>query len=100
MLPVFLRKLEYFQGVLFLTTNRKTDFDEAFKSRIHVTIYYPALSSKAQSAIWQRLIESNKDMKLDGTWDDRVFAALGRLDLNASTPFRAMIRFTGGFIKC
>lgn len=84
--PVFLRKLEYLQGVLFLTTNRKNDFDEAFKSRIHVTISYSALSNNAQSAIWKRLIENNKDVKLDETWNDQVYTALGMLNLNVSLP--------------
>ncbi|KAK7740449.1 hypothetical protein SLS53_005290 [Cytospora paraplurivora] len=40
---VFLRVLEYYAGVLFLTTNRVGDFDEAFASRIHVSLYYPEL---------------------------------------------------------
>ena len=31
---VFLRLLEYHQGVLFLTTNRVKSFDSAFHSRI------------------------------------------------------------------
>jgi hypothetical protein len=41
---VFLRVLEYYAGVLFLTTNRVGGFDEAFTSRIHVSLYYPELS--------------------------------------------------------
>lgn len=35
--------LEYYAGILFLTTNRIGDFDEAFASRIHMSLYYPAL---------------------------------------------------------
>ncbi|KAJ5717345.1 hypothetical protein N7488_002991 [Penicillium malachiteum] len=56
---VFLRKIEYFQGVLFLTTNRKQDFDHAFKSRIHLTLSFPRLRPEFQSFIWQRLVETN-----------------------------------------
>ncbi|KAK7959415.1 uncharacterized protein PG986_004269 [Apiospora aurea] len=41
---VFLRVLEYYAGVLFLTTNRVGDFDEAFTSRIHISLYYPELN--------------------------------------------------------
>lgn len=37
--------LEYYAGVLFLTTNRIGDFDEAFSSRIHISLYYPPLES-------------------------------------------------------
>ena len=36
--------MEYYAGILFLTTNRVGDFDEAFTSRIHVSLYYPELS--------------------------------------------------------
>jgi hypothetical protein len=39
-LIVFLRVLEYYSGILFLTTNRVGIMDEAFKSRIHVSLYY------------------------------------------------------------
>jgi hypothetical protein len=41
-----LRVLEYYAGILFLTTNRVGDFDEAFTSRIHVSLYYPELNLK------------------------------------------------------
>ncbi|KAK5996524.1 Putative 26S proteasome regulatory subunit-like-like protein [Cladobotryum mycophilum] len=78
---VFLRKLEYFQGVLFLTTNRKQDFDDAFKSRIHVTISYPALSEDSQSAIWENLVNGNM-VEVDSTWTPEVYAVLAKLKLN------------------
>ncbi|KXX78119.1 hypothetical protein MMYC01_205087 [Madurella mycetomatis] len=38
---VFLRVLEYYHGILFLTTNRIGDFNEAFVSRIHISLHYP-----------------------------------------------------------
>ena len=41
---VFLRVLEYYEGILFLTTNRVGISDEAFKSRIHISLYYPPLN--------------------------------------------------------
>ncbi|KAI1275385.1 hypothetical protein F5Y07DRAFT_369888 [Xylaria sp. FL0933] len=43
LVAVFLRILEYYAGILFLTTNRIGDFDEAFSSRIHISLHYPAL---------------------------------------------------------
>ncbi|KAI1263447.1 hypothetical protein F5Y18DRAFT_429131 [Xylariaceae sp. FL1019] len=36
--------LEYYNGILFLTTNRVGTLDEAFKSRVHLSLYYPALN--------------------------------------------------------
>lgn len=76
--------LEYFQGVLFLTTNRKQDFDDAFKSRIHVTISYHKLSSEAKSQIWESLIKANKSVATDASWTTNVYTALGKLNLNVS----------------
>lgn len=40
LVSVFLRVLEYYNGLLFLTTNRVGTIDEAFKSRIHISLYY------------------------------------------------------------
>ena len=40
---VFLRILEYFNGILFLTTNRPGTLDEAVKSRVHMSLYYSPL---------------------------------------------------------
>lgn len=37
--------MEYYAGILFLTTNRVGDFDEAFTSRIHISLYYPELDA-------------------------------------------------------
>ncbi|RSM00116.1 hypothetical protein CEP52_009337 [Fusarium oligoseptatum] len=82
---VFLRKIEYFQGVLFLTTNRKQDFNEAFKSRIHATISYGDLSDEAQAIIWERLIAANKDVRVDDSWTPSAFSALGKLRFNGRT---------------
>jgi hypothetical protein len=42
---VFLRKLEYYSGILFLTTNRAGTIDEAFKSRIYILLRYPSIDS-------------------------------------------------------
>jgi len=47
-----LRALDYFQGILFLTTNRVGHFDEAFMSRIHVQIGYDPLDDDAREKIW------------------------------------------------
>ncbi|ESZ91573.1 ATPase [Sclerotinia borealis F-4128] len=49
----FLRKMEYFSGLLFLTTNRVGHIDEAFMSRVHVVIEYPPLDDASRRAIWE-----------------------------------------------
>lgn len=50
---MFLRVLDYYTGILFLTTNRAGALDEAFKSRIHHKIYYPPLSKDQALDIWR-----------------------------------------------
>lgn len=57
LVSVFLRQLEYFQGVMILTTNRVTVFDDAIKSRIHLGIKYDDLNQKARASVWKTFIE-------------------------------------------
>ncbi|KAI3114677.1 hypothetical protein CBS147333_1832 [Penicillium roqueforti] len=57
LVSIFLRLLEYFQGILFLTTNRVETFDDAFQSRIHVALRYGDLTVKAKRSIWKMFIE-------------------------------------------
>lgn len=57
MVSVFLRVLEYYSGILFLTTNRVATFDDAFKSRIHVPLRYSSLSLSSRRSIWHSFCE-------------------------------------------
>lgn len=54
LVSVFLRTLEYFRGVLFLTTNRVETFDDAFTSRIHVALHYRPLSAESRRRVWMQ----------------------------------------------
>ena len=67
---VFLRVLEYYSGILFLTTNKVGHFDEAFKSRIHVSLYFPQLDEETTIKIWKmnlkRLVNNKKHIEVDG----------------------------------
>ncbi|KAK7741336.1 hypothetical protein SLS63_000889 [Diaporthe eres] len=53
----FLRALEYFKGIVFLTTNRVGTFDEAFISRIHVPIYYGEFTPEQRIKVWDTFFE-------------------------------------------
>ncbi|KAF9885226.1 hypothetical protein FE257_000586 [Aspergillus nanangensis] len=65
LVSVFLRVLEYFSGVIILTTNRVGEFDEAFRSRIHVCLYYPKLGEHETKEIWEKNIQRIKDSDLE-----------------------------------
>ncbi|PKY08752.1 P-loop containing nucleoside triphosphate hydrolase protein [Aspergillus campestris IBT 28561] len=56
---VFLRCLEYYEGILFMTTNRPENIDEAFRSRIHLMLQYPKLESRSRRQIWSNLLQSS-----------------------------------------
>jgi AAA+ superfamily predicted ATPase len=53
---VFLRMLEYYEGILFLTTNRVETMDVAFQSRIHIAIKYKPLNFVLRRKIWENFI--------------------------------------------
>ena len=53
LVSLFLQSLEYYQGTLFLTTNRVESFDPAFESRVHISIYYSELSADSRREVWK-----------------------------------------------
>jgi len=57
LVSVFLRKLEYCEGIMFLTTNRVSQFDAAILSRIHLMFKYDNLTKEAGRQIWNWFIE-------------------------------------------
>ena len=54
---VCLQKLEYHQGIIFLTTNRVKDFDDAIQSRITVAMRYDPLSVATRKQVWTSSLE-------------------------------------------
>jgi SpoVK/Ycf46/Vps4 family AAA+-type ATPase len=59
---VFLRVLEYYEGILILTSNRVGTFDEAFKSRVQLAMHYPPLDQNGRWEIWMNFIRSLRDL--------------------------------------
>ncbi|KAJ0375685.1 hypothetical protein COL26b_006192 [Colletotrichum chrysophilum] len=62
LVSIFLRQLEYYQGILILTTNRIANFDTAFESRVHISHEYPDLDEAARKQIWTMFLRRLKDM--------------------------------------
>lgn len=58
MVGVFLRLLEYHNGVLFLTTNRVKRIDEAFLSRVSMAISFEDAEAPAREKVWRNLLEA------------------------------------------
>lgn len=58
MVGIFLRLLEYHQGVMFLTTNRAKNLDPSMRSRIAIAINYNDHDEDTRSTIWRNLLIS------------------------------------------
>jgi len=56
MVCVMLRLLEYYQGVLFLTSNRVDALDPAFQSRVQCALRYEPLNTTSRRQIWCNLL--------------------------------------------
>ncbi|KIW90878.1 uncharacterized protein Z519_08661 [Cladophialophora bantiana CBS 173.52] len=80
LVSVFLQHLEYFEGTIFLTTNRVECIDPAFESRIHLSLSYPELTQELRHKIWKNFIQR---MKVDTTQiTDAHLDKFAALDLN------------------
>ncbi|KAG9228393.1 P-loop containing nucleoside triphosphate hydrolase protein [Amylocarpus encephaloides] len=53
----FLRALEFYDGILFLTTNRVGAFGDAFISRINVKLYYKDFTDDERQRVWKTFID-------------------------------------------
>ncbi|KAI9894017.1 MAG: hypothetical protein M1814_004787 [Vezdaea aestivalis] len=82
LVSIFLRLLEYHQGILMMTTNRVETFDEAFQSRIHIALRYSELSPKARKAIWTTFLTKAHEKDNSAVFKDEDYDALSRRTLN------------------
>ncbi|KAF2132112.1 P-loop containing nucleoside triphosphate hydrolase protein [Dothidotthia symphoricarpi CBS 119687] len=82
LVSVFLRRLEYFQGVLIMTTNRKRTIDAAFDSRIHFKLHYGDLDVASRSAIWKNCIGSVPAAVSTAGISEKDYEQLAALKLN------------------
>ncbi|KAI1920042.1 hypothetical protein LOZ64_002014 [Ophidiomyces ophidiicola] len=79
---IFLRKLEYFQGIFFLTTNRDAELDEAILSRIHLKLKYEALNQRQRKDMWARFATRARTHQGPVMVSDTDLDRLAILDLN------------------
>lgn len=56
LVSVFLRALEYYDGILILTSNRVATFDEAFKSRIQLALHCKPPKKAERLKIWKNFL--------------------------------------------
>ena len=81
---VFLRILEYHDGILILTSNRVGLFDEGFKSRIQLSVHYESLSPNTRLKVWGNFIDRLETFDEDIDIEDlrKNLAKLSKYKLN------------------
>lgn len=78
LVSIFLRVLEYYSGILFLTSNRVSTFDDAFKSRIHVPLKYADLTPASRKTIWKNFLGKMEGVEVD----EEGYEALSLAEIN------------------
>ena len=82
LVAVFLRKLEYCGAILFLTTNRVAEFDDAILSRMHIIFTFPRIERDAKKQIWDRLIQRAHTEQGPGKIETKDLTRLTETQLN------------------
>ena len=93
-----------FSGILILTSNRVGTFDEAFMSRIQLSLHYESLNFDQRQKIWRNFIQRLKTMdepnidykSIDDRINDLAKEELnGRQIRNAITTGRQLAQYRG-----
>jgi hypothetical protein len=79
LVSIFLRVLEYYEGTMFLTTNRVQTFDPAFQSRIHISLDYQELTVESRKTVWKNFLDSSSQVH---TIDQAQLLELARMNMN------------------
>lgn len=95
---IFLKHLEYFSGILFLTSNRVRVFDKAMKSRIHLALEYKPPNVDMRRRIWTHCLSaipaSELDLDVEEDVDDFLKEEVnGREIANCVNTARTLARF-------
>ena len=72
--------LEYQSGIIFLTTNRVADFDQALFSRVHITLKFEQLVPSHRRSIWEKMAA-----QIDHDYTEADFDRLSRIPLDGRT---------------
>jgi SpoVK/Ycf46/Vps4 family AAA+-type ATPase len=80
LVSVFLRLLEYYSGIMILTTNRMRSIDTAFESRIDIMLLYNSLTEDDRKSVWGKFLATFESGAVD--IDEADLAELAKWDFN------------------
>ncbi|KAJ5205938.1 ATPase AAA-type core [Penicillium cf. griseofulvum] len=79
LVSIFLRMIEYYEGILFLTTNRTQNIDPAFGSRIHLSLTYKELDVESRRQVWIQFLNRSSNNE---AFTDEQLNQVAELQLN------------------
>lgn len=90
---VFLRTLEYFNGLLFFTTNRGQDIDDAFLNRCIAIIDYPKPDAEGRRRLWE-VLSKQFQVDMDAAL---IKKAVAQFDDVAGRDIKSYLRLSARF---
>lgn len=85
LVSIFLRELEYFQGIIFLTTNLYSTIDTAFRSRVNIHLLFEPLKPDARKVLWEKFLKRLPSLGGEAEREeigDDVMGELAKWELN------------------
>ncbi|HWB14219.1 MAG TPA: AAA family ATPase [Pirellulales bacterium] len=74
---IFLRLLDYYHGMLFLTSNRPEVIDDAVLSRVMLRLQYPDLTAATRVHVWRSMLAAAQI-----EFDESMLTTISEWDLN------------------
>jgi hypothetical protein len=91
----FLRLLDYYQGILFLTTNRAEVLDHAVRSRVMLKLDYPDLDHAARTVIWTTMFDAAGLTMTEGSVGELAEAVLNGRQIRNLTRLAKILHPAG-----
>jgi hypothetical protein len=91
----FLRLLDYYQGILFLTTNRAEVLDHAVRSRVMLRLDYPDLDQAARAVIWRTMLEAAELTLVEGSLEQLAETILNGRQIRNLTRLAKILHPSG-----
>ncbi|KAK5434086.1 hypothetical protein LTR34_003598 [Exophiala xenobiotica] len=104
LVSVFLRCLDHYDGILILTSSRVGTFDEAFKSRVQLSLHYEKVKGPQRRKIWRNFINRVREIDSANVDADEILDNIeelsghpmnGREIRNSITTARQLAQYKG-----
>ncbi|KAH6693328.1 P-loop containing nucleoside triphosphate hydrolase protein [Leptodontidium sp. MPI-SDFR-AT-0119] len=82
LVSIFLRELEYFKGIIFLTTNLYSTIDVAFRSRVNIHLVFNSLPFSSRLVLWRKFLSRLPGEDVESKLQEGDMEELAKWELN------------------